>query len=114
MSSISRIAEFASGVLRNKYAYAWFIRSLQLCLIVLCGAAAFVLRFDFAVPAEMHTPMLWGLGCWVLVKVPVFHAYGLGRGVWRYFTIPDLKRVAKANVLGSAAAAIVLTVGPAP
>src|ERR1051326_7933830 len=108
MSGITRFADFASGALRNKYAYAWFIRSLQLCLIVLSGAAAFVLRFDFALPPVMRVPMLWGLGCWILVKVPVFHACGLGRGVWRYFTVPDLKRVTKANVLGSAAAAAMI------
>jgi FlaA1/EpsC-like NDP-sugar epimerase len=112
---IVRITDFASGALRNKYAYAWFIRSLQLCLIVLCGAAAFVLRFDFAVPDAMRAPMLWALACWILTKVPVFHLFGLGRGVWRYFTILDLKRVAKANVLGSAvAAAVILAAGPVP
>ena len=115
MRSLDRLAAFTSGALRNKFAYAWFIRSLQLCLIVLAGVFAFILRFEFAPPRSMKTSMLWGLCLWIVTKVPVFHAFGLGRGVWRYFAVPDLKRVASANAVGSAvAAAIILAACPVP
>ena len=53
MHSLDRLAGLACRALRNKFAYAWFIRSLQLCLIVLCGVSAFVLRFEFAIPPGM-------------------------------------------------------------
>src|SRR6476620_9833434 len=115
MPSIVRLANLGSGALRNKFAYGWFIRSVQFVLMAVCGVTAFMLRFDFALPPTMRTPMMWGLGCWILVKVPVFHACGLGKGVWRYFTVPDLKRVATANLRASAAAAaMILLTGPGP
>lgn len=104
-----------SGVLRSRFAYVWTIRALQLCLILLAGVTAFQLRFEFSISRGMKPALYTAVCLWSLCKVPVFHAFGLGRGVWRYFGPSDVVRVAAANVSGSALASIViLGVAPQP
>jgi len=96
--------------LRSRFVYVWSIRTIQLCLFVVSGIAAFRLRFDFAIPVEMKAA-LWACLCMgVVAKIAVFHGFGLGRGMWRYFATQDLERVAVTNVVASALASIVLLV----
>jgi FlaA1/EpsC-like NDP-sugar epimerase len=95
--------------------YVWSIRAIQFCLFILSGSAAFRLRFEFSVPQEMKAA-LWACLCvGVVTKVAVFHGFGLGRGMWRYFATSDLARVTGANIVASAvSSAILLTGGPKP
>jgi FlaA1/EpsC-like NDP-sugar epimerase len=98
---------------RSRFAYIWSIRALQLCLFVISGITAFLLRFEFSIPPDMKAALWVSLGVGLAVKVAVFHAAGLGRGVWRYFSMGDLVRVAIANVASAAiAAGILLAAGP--
>lgn len=55
--------------------------------------AAYLLRFNFAVP-EMHTQYMLESIAWVVpLQAIVFVAFGLYRGMWRFASIPDLKRI---------------------
>ena len=54
---------------------------------------AFWLRFNLDVPPEYHELMV-GLLPWVVViHAATFWALGLYRGLWRFASLPDLKRI---------------------
>jgi FlaA1/EpsC-like NDP-sugar epimerase len=100
-----------TGIFQGRLAYICFIRALQLCIFFVGGITAFLLRFEFSIPREM-LPALWvAIGVWAITKVLVFHLFGLGRGMWRYFNTNDLVRLTKANVVSSAGAAVVILIG---
>jgi len=72
---------------------------------------AFYLRFDFAIPAAMKLPLLWAIVAWAVVKMPVSRCFGLHLRLWRYFSTPDLRRLAASNVAGSLGAGVLVAVG---
>jgi FlaA1/EpsC-like NDP-sugar epimerase len=73
-----------------------------------CWALAFWLRFNLEIP-EGFLP---ALGAAVAMAVPmhamIFWSLGLYRGSWRYASLPDLKRIAFACLLGALAVPAVL------
>ena len=77
-------------------------------LFVASGVAAFLLRFDFALPERMLPALRTAVCVWVIAKIAAFHWLRLDRGMWRYFATPDLVRLAAASAIGSAAASAVL------
>ena len=63
--------------------------------------AAYLLRFNFEIPG-MHVQYLLESIVWVVpLQAIVFISYGLYRGMWRFASVPDLKRIFLA--VGSAA-----------
>jgi FlaA1/EpsC-like NDP-sugar epimerase len=71
----------------------------------LAWCIAYLLRFNFDIPAEYLEMMLQSLPWVVALQTAVFLYFGLYRGIWRYASLPDLKRI----VLAVAVAAAVLT-----
>ena len=69
----------------------------------LAWALAFWLRLNLSIPAEFHA----GLGRALLICIPVqacaYQAFGLYRGVWRYASLPDLRRIVFAVATGALA-----------
>ncbi len=62
---------------------------------------AYYLRFNFDVPSEFMASM-WRNLSWVLpLEVCIFLGFGLYQGVWRFASIPDLKRILKAIAVAS-------------
>jgi len=66
--------------------------------------AAFWLRFNLDIPPEWAEIMVGTLVWVVPVSAAIFWLLGLYRGVWRYASIPDLKRI----LLAAAAIALVV------
>lgn len=57
---------------------------------------AFALRFNFQIPEEFVHSIVKN-GYWVIpLQVIVFFYFGLYKGVWRFASLPDLKRILKA------------------
>lgn len=55
--------------------------------------AAYLLRFNFEIPG-MHMQYLLESIVWVVpMQAMVFISYGLYRGMWRFASVPDLKRI---------------------
>ena len=54
---------------------------------------AYLLRFNFSIPADFLSEMLATVGWVVLLQVAVFVGFGLYRGVWRFASVTDLKRI---------------------
>ena len=77
--------------------------------------AAFLLRFDFSIPASLATVLKQALLIAILVKLPIFDWAGFYRGLRRFVSMPDLYRVFLGNVVGSVlfAAMSMAWIGPA-
>src|SRR5215471_18768000 len=92
----------------------WLERICQMAAVGLSLWAAFLLRFDFAVPASLSTILKQALLVAIIVKLPIFDCVGLYRGVRRFASIPDLHLVFLGNVAGSVlfATAAIFWIGP--
>jgi FlaA1/EpsC-like NDP-sugar epimerase len=74
----------------------------------LAWIAAFALRFNFEIPDE-YAGMMWHNLPWVVAaQAAVFWYFGLYRGIWRYASLPDMKRIAMAVAVAAAAVTAVL------
>ena len=55
--------------------------------------ASYLLRFNFSIPPE-HLHYMWQSLVWVApIQGFVFVTYGLYKGLWRFASVPDLKRI---------------------
>jgi FlaA1/EpsC-like NDP-sugar epimerase len=69
-------------------------------VIVVAWLLAYWLRFNFEIPS-VYISTMWLNLAWVLpVQVIVFLFFSLYQGVWRFASIPDLKRILKAISAG--------------
>lgn len=63
---------------------------------------AFLLRFDFAVPAEQRAIMSATLPVVILLRLGASYAFGISTGRWRYVGTSDIQRLVAATVAVSA------------
>ena len=69
---------------------------------------AYLFRFNFDIPLD-HVVVLEQTLLWVIpIQVTVFLVYGLYRGVWRYASLPDLRRILLAVLTATAAVPLML------
>ncbi len=87
----------------------------HLTVVALCVTAAFLLRFDFSLPADVIPILKEALLIAILVKLPVFDWSGFYRSLRRFVSIPDLYLVFLGNLAGSVlfAALSMFWIGPA-
>ncbi len=62
---------------------------------------AYSLRFNFLIPAEHVQILLSALPYVLIISVFSFYFFGLYRGVWRFASITDLKRIISSVLLAS-------------
>ena len=93
----------------------WLERACHLTAVGLSVTAAFLLRFDFAIPAGVMPILKQALLIAILVKLPIFDWVGFYRSLRRFVSIPDLYLVFLGNVAGSVlfAAVSMFWIGPA-
>ena len=85
-----------SGQLRRKSAVLH-----DVVAAVLAWYLAFSLRFNFQIPSEFYHSILMN-GRWVIpIQLLMFFQFGLYRGIWRFASLPDLKRIIYAAVSAS-------------
>lgn len=75
---------------------------------IVAWIASFMLRFNFDIPADFIRDMLMVLPWVVILQSAVFIFFGLYHGVWRFASLPDLKRILKAVMFSALAVAGVL------
>jgi FlaA1/EpsC-like NDP-sugar epimerase len=69
---------------------------------------AYLFRFNFDIPLD-HMVVLKQTLLWVIpIQVTAFLIYGLYRGVWRYASLPDLRRILLAVLSATAAVPLML------
>jgi FlaA1/EpsC-like NDP-sugar epimerase len=93
----------------------WLERACHLMAVGLSVTAAFLLRFEFAIPAGVMPILKQALLIAILVKLPIFDWVGFYRSLRRFVSIPDLYLVFLGNVAGSVlfAAVTMFWIGPA-
>ncbi|MCK9202681.1 MAG: polysaccharide biosynthesis protein [Gallionella sp.] len=68
----------------------------DLCAAAIAWMASYALRFNFDIPPNFVETMLRSL-LWIIpLQAVIFHGFGLYRGIWRFASIPDLRRIAMA------------------
>jgi FlaA1/EpsC-like NDP-sugar epimerase len=82
--------------------------AIEIGVIAAAALLAFLLRFDFSVPANYLPVLIRAAAVWIPVKLLCFKAFGLDRRWARYVSINDLLRVILSNSIGSFVALIVL------
>lgn len=81
--------------------------------LVACAAAwcaAFWLRFNLDIPPLYSATMMSNLPPVVLIQTTFFLVFGLYKGIWRYASIPDLRRIVFSAIAGALALAVALLV----
>lgn len=66
---------------------------------------AYSLRFNFAIPDEFFNSFTLTLPWVILLQATIFIAFGLYRGVWRFASVADLRRI----ILAVGASSVALT-----
>ena len=72
----------------------------DLCAIVLAWWLAFLLRFNFELPADYALSAVYSLSWVVPLFGILFFVFGLYRGIWRYASLSDLQHLAAAESIG--------------
>ncbi len=83
-----------------------FVHDLAVAAAAWC--LAYALRFNLDIPQVYFDGMLRTLVWVVPLQAAVFWQFGLYRGMWRYASLPDLKRIVLAVGAGTVAAALLL------
>ena len=80
----------------------------DICVAGITWAFAYYLRFNFEIPLMfIHT--MWKNFVWVLpIQVGAFFLFGLYQGIWRFASMPDLKRILKAIAVSAMAIVTIL------
>jgi FlaA1/EpsC-like NDP-sugar epimerase len=80
----------------------------DVCAALLAWALAFWLRLNLSIPPEFMPGLTRALIVCVPIQAWACQAFGLYRGVWRYASLPDLKRIVLAVGTGALAGPFVL------
>ena len=85
-----------------------FVATLHdLVVATIAWLLAYWFRFNLDVPPE-YVRVMWSYLAWVVpVQGVAFYFFGLYRGIWRYASIPDLRRIVLA--VGTSALAVPVT-----
>jgi len=88
----------------------------DLCVVALAWLGAYWLRFNLSIPEEFRATMWSALTIVVPVQGVVFYGFGLYRGMWRFASVSDLKRILVAGGVAALAtpAALVMAQHPGP
>jgi len=82
--------------------------SHDLVAVITAWWLAYLFRFNFDIPPD-HIEVLQKTLLWVIpVQVTAFLAFGLYRGIWRYASLPDLRRILLAVLTATAVVPLIL------
>ncbi len=73
----------------------------DLVAVAACWLAAYWIRFNFEVPDEFFTRAFRFLPIVLMLQAPIFWMFGLYRGIWRYASLMDLRRIIVAVAVSS-------------
>jgi FlaA1/EpsC-like NDP-sugar epimerase len=104
--------------MKNKWHFLTNPRSFgaflyDVVMVFVAWTLSFLFRFNFEIPANFQVHLYETVFLVLLMETSVFVLFGLYEGVWRFASIPDLKRIIKAVGVGAiAVAAILLMIHP--
>jgi FlaA1/EpsC-like NDP-sugar epimerase len=93
----------------NRYGIRTFIAfTHDFIAVAVAWWLAYLCRFNFEIPEVSVIFLLQTLPWIVLIQGGAFLWFGLYRGLWRYASLPDLKRIVVAVAVGSVAVTLML------
>ena len=93
----------------NRYGIRTFIAfTHDFIAVAVAWWVAYLCRFNFDIPAVSVIFLLQTLPWIVLIQGGAFLWFGLYRGLWRYASLPDLKRIVVAVAVGSVGVTLML------
>jgi FlaA1/EpsC-like NDP-sugar epimerase len=98
------------GDMRLHKMYRICVFCAEAVVFVLAGVLAFVLRFDLSLPASRMHQLGYALVIWSVIKSLTLHVWKLDRGMWRYVSVSEVKRLISANIIASTISGIVILV----
>lgn len=85
----------------------WVVLAHDMAWVPVSVALAYWLRFNLeAIPAPFLNSMAVTIGIALPIHAATFWIFGCYRGIWRFASVPDLVRIAKAVTLGALATAV--------
>jgi len=75
------------------------IIAIHLVLVICAYILAFYLRLDFVIDSSSWQVIIKTLPALIFIKMIILGAFGLYSGLWRYASIDDIWRIAKAHIL---------------
>lgn len=88
----------------------YLILTGDMVLFTLSLVLAYSIRYSLEIPPRIWRSIFWVLPWLLLVKGGVFFTMGVYRGMWRYTSIPDAIRLAKASALATLLLMAALTI----
>jgi FlaA1/EpsC-like NDP-sugar epimerase len=86
---------------RIKALHRLIVWVVQIGIFAFSAVTSFLLRFDFSLPPAYYRHLAYALPIWIVVKIVVFRAANLDRGLWRYTSVADLIRLSYSNLIAS-------------
>jgi FlaA1/EpsC-like NDP-sugar epimerase len=80
--------------------------AVRIAILELALLLAFLVRFEFSLPETIVHSLQWGSVVWIPVKLGTLYLFGSHRACWRYFSLPDLKRLVGAHTAASVLAGL--------
>jgi hypothetical protein len=77
MSAIYRLSR---SLIKHRFVYLGLMLSAEVCLFLVAGIGAFLLRFEFTIPPGRKLQLFYALAVWVPVRSLIYYALGLWRG----------------------------------
>ncbi len=93
--------------------FAFFL-VCDLAIIVLSLYSAFLMRFEFTIPAQYKTMLIMALPIFIIVKIVLFAISGLYKITWRYVGISELNRIYVATAISESLLMILILIPFAP
>lgn len=73
----------------------------DICVAVFAWYLSYLLRFNFSIPADF-IESLWIVALFIIpIQATAFFWFGLYKGIWRFASLPDLKRILLAITIAS-------------
>jgi len=97
-----RVTQLAVEMIKRSIRYrSGVIIGMHIALVSLAYFMAFLLRFEFRMPAEQWNLFLRTLPLLLIIRIAVFAGFHLYKGLWRYVSMPDIVAILKAVTLSS-------------
>ena len=110
MSALYRLSR---SLITHRIAYLGLVRGTEVCLFLIAGISAFLLRFEFTIPPERTLTLAYALAVWVPLQALAYYSLGLWSGGWRFVSLHDAVRLLWANIAALLASVLViLAIGP--
>jgi len=97
-----RVRGFMALLIKRLFSYRRTANvAIHLLLVALAYLMAFLLRFDFGLPAEMAARFVHTLPLLLIVKITMFGWFHLYEDLWRYVGMRDILEIFKSATLSS-------------